>query len=148
MYRLALFVLIGLIGIAVILASFNLLAFSPLALLASSLFLVIMCWAMNTIFAFVLKVPTNNEHLFPLPSLSRENRTGMSNYYLLFLSPDIVQEYISSDQTRITLHHPATHLQVDNRIILVRTSSEKKPFYPFPIRLPLSIGMLVLLLCR
>jgi ferredoxin-NADP reductase len=61
MYRLVLFVLIGLIGIAVILASFHLLPFSPLALLASSLFLVIMCWAMNTIFAFVLNVPTNIE---------------------------------------------------------------------------------------
>lgn len=61
MYRLVLFLLIGMIGIAFILASFHLLAFSPLALLASSLFLVIMCWAMNTIFASVFKVPTNIE---------------------------------------------------------------------------------------
>lgn len=61
MYRLVLYMLIGLIGIAAILAYVNLLPFSPLALLASSLFLVIMCWAMNTIFAYVLEVPTNIE---------------------------------------------------------------------------------------
>src|SRR5579872_7212106 len=61
MYRLVLFLLIGLIGIASILAYVNLLPFSPLALLASTLILVIMCWAMNTIFAYVLEVPTNIE---------------------------------------------------------------------------------------
>jgi 5-methylcytosine-specific restriction endonuclease McrBC GTP-binding regulatory subunit McrB len=49
----------------------------------------------------------------------------MSNYYLLFLSPEVVREYISSDQARITLHHSATHLQVDDRIIPVRTSGEE-----------------------
>ncbi len=48
----------------------------------------------------------------------------MNNYYLLFLAPEIVHEYISSGQTRLTLHHPATHLQVDDRIIPVRTSGE------------------------
>lgn len=61
MYRLVLFMLIGLIGIAAILAYVNLLPFSPLALLASAVFLLIMCWAMNTILAYVLEVPTNIE---------------------------------------------------------------------------------------
>ena len=61
MYRLVLYILIGLLGIAAILAYVNLLPFSPLALLASSLFLVIMCWAMNTILAYVFEVPTNIE---------------------------------------------------------------------------------------
>src|SRR5260370_18582963 len=61
MYRLVLSVPIGLIGIGVLFAFFRLLPFPPFALLASSLFLVIMCWAMNTIFASVLKVPTNVE---------------------------------------------------------------------------------------
>lgn len=48
----------------------------------------------------------------------------MSNYYLLFLSPEVVREYITSGQTRITLHHPAIHLQVDDRIIPVHTFGE------------------------
>ncbi len=49
----------------------------------------------------------------------------MSNYYLLFLSPDIVHEYISSGQSRITFHYPALQVQVDDRILLVRASREK-----------------------
>jgi glycine betaine catabolism B len=61
MYRLLLYILIGLLGIATILAYFKLLAFSPLALVGSSLFLVAICWAMNTIFAYVFEVPTNLE---------------------------------------------------------------------------------------
>jgi ferredoxin-NADP reductase len=61
MYRLVLYILFGLIGIAAILAYFKLLAFSPLALLASTTFLVLMCWAMNTIFGYVFEVPTNIE---------------------------------------------------------------------------------------
>ncbi len=61
MYRLVLYVLFGLIGIAAILAYFKLLAFSPLALLASTAFLVLMCWAMNTIFGYVFEIPTNIE---------------------------------------------------------------------------------------
>ncbi len=64
MYRLVLYVLIGLIGIAAVLAYFKLLPFSPLSLLASTLFLVIMCWAMNTIFAHIFDVPTNIESVY------------------------------------------------------------------------------------
>src|SRR5260370_30341496 len=61
MYRLTLYVLIGLIGIASILAYVHLLPFSPLSLLLSTIFLVIMCWAMNTIFAYIFAIPTNLE---------------------------------------------------------------------------------------
>src|SRR3954451_1479380 len=64
MYRLVLYGLIGLIGIAAVLAYFKLLPFSPLSLLASTLFLVIMCWAMNTIFAHIFDVPTNIESVY------------------------------------------------------------------------------------
>jgi len=64
MYRLVLYVLIALIGVAVLLASFKLVHFSPLSLLFSTVFLVVMCWAMNTIFASVLKIPTNLESAF------------------------------------------------------------------------------------
>ena len=64
MYRLVLYVLIGLLGMAAILAYFKLLPFSPLSLLASTLFLVIMCWAMNAILAHVFEVPTNIESAY------------------------------------------------------------------------------------
>lgn len=61
MYRLVLYVLLGLVGIAAILAYVNRLSFSPLELLASTIFLVIICWAMNTVLAHVFEVPTNIE---------------------------------------------------------------------------------------
>lgn len=64
MYRLVLYLLIALIGVAALLALFHLLLFSPLALLLSTLFLVVICWAMNTIFAFLLNVPVNLESAF------------------------------------------------------------------------------------
>ena len=64
MYRLVLYVLIALLGIAALLAFLHLLHFSPLSLLLSTVFLVVICWAMNTVFAFVLKVPTNLESAF------------------------------------------------------------------------------------
>ena len=61
MYRLVLYVLLGLIGGAAILAYAKLLPFTPLALLVSSGFLIIICWAMNTVLAFLFDVPTNIE---------------------------------------------------------------------------------------
>lgn len=64
MYRLALYVLIALLGIAELLAFVNLLHFSPLSLLLSTIFLVVVCWAMNSICAFVLEIPANVESAF------------------------------------------------------------------------------------
>ena len=64
MYRLVLYLLIGYVGIAAVLAGFGLLPFSPLALLISSVFLVGMCWAANTLLARILDVPTNVESAF------------------------------------------------------------------------------------
>lgn len=64
MYRLVLYVLIALIGVAALLAYFHLLHFSPLSLLLSAVFLVVLCWATNTICAFLLKVPSNLESTF------------------------------------------------------------------------------------
>lgn len=61
MYRLVLYVLIAFIGVASLFAFFKLLSFSPLWLLLSTLFLLIICWAMNTILARLFKVPTNIE---------------------------------------------------------------------------------------
>src|SRR5947209_3459771 len=64
MYRLVLYVLIGLIAIAAVLSYFILLPFSPLALLLSTLFLVIICWAANWILASIFAVPTNVESVY------------------------------------------------------------------------------------
>ncbi len=59
MYRLVLYVLIGLIAVAAVLSYFQLLAFSPIALLLSTFFLVMICWATNLILANILAVPAN-----------------------------------------------------------------------------------------
>ncbi|QBD75906.1 oxidoreductase [Ktedonosporobacter rubrisoli] len=64
MYRLVLYVLIGLIGIAAILAYFHQFSFSPLALLLSSAFLIVMCWAANALLAAIFAVPTNVESVY------------------------------------------------------------------------------------
>lgn len=64
MYRLVLYVLLGLLGLATILALFNRLPFSPLSLIVSTLFLVLICWAMNTLFAYFFEVPANIESAY------------------------------------------------------------------------------------
>jgi ferredoxin-NADP reductase/Na+-translocating ferredoxin:NAD+ oxidoreductase RnfD subunit len=64
MYRLVLYVLIGLIAIAVVLSFFTLLPFSPLSLLVSTVFLVIICWAANWILGSIFEVPTNIESAY------------------------------------------------------------------------------------
>ncbi|MGZ3583979.1 MAG: FAD-binding oxidoreductase [Ktedonobacterales bacterium] len=61
MYRLTLYTLIGLLGIATVLSAFGLLPFALLSLLASVAFLVAMCWAANTLLARIFRVPTNIE---------------------------------------------------------------------------------------
>ena len=55
MYRLVLYVLMGLIGIAAMLAYVHQLSFSPLALLLSTAFLVVMCWAANWLLAAIVE---------------------------------------------------------------------------------------------
>lgn len=61
MYRLLLYALLAMLGIATALAALGLLNFSPLALLLSAGFLVAMCWAANTLLAWVFRVSTNVE---------------------------------------------------------------------------------------
>ncbi len=61
MYRLLLYTLLAYIGIATLLSIAGQLAFSPLALLLSTGFLLLMCWAANTLLAWVFRVPTNIE---------------------------------------------------------------------------------------
>jgi ferredoxin-NADP reductase/Na+-translocating ferredoxin:NAD+ oxidoreductase RnfD subunit len=64
MYRLVLYVLIGFIAIAMVLSYLTLLPFSPLSLLFSSVFLVIVCWAANSLLAYIFAVPTNVESTY------------------------------------------------------------------------------------
>jgi ferredoxin-NADP reductase/Na+-translocating ferredoxin:NAD+ oxidoreductase RnfD subunit len=64
MYRLVLYVLLSLLGQAMILSYFKLLSFSPLQLAASTVFLVIMCWATNIILARVFEAPANVESVY------------------------------------------------------------------------------------
>ncbi len=64
MYRLALYVLAGLVAVAAILASFGSLPFSPGSLLVSVGLLVGLCWASNIILAHIFDVPTNVESAF------------------------------------------------------------------------------------
>lgn len=64
MYRLVLYVLIAYLAVAEVLSFFHLLPFSPLALLVSTAFLVLMCWATNTILARIFAVPTNVESAY------------------------------------------------------------------------------------
>lgn len=61
MYRLVLYVLLGQVAFAVVLAFWGTLGYSPLAILVSAGFLVVMCWAANNLFAWAFGVPTNVE---------------------------------------------------------------------------------------
>lgn len=63
-YRLMLYYLIILVGVAVVSSLFGLLPFSSLFLLFSTLFLVAVCWVTNTIFARVFRVSTNLESVY------------------------------------------------------------------------------------
>lgn len=64
MYRLVLYVLIAFVCIAGILGSFGLIPFSPISIILSSLFLIMICWASNTVFSKVFKAPTNVESVY------------------------------------------------------------------------------------
>lgn len=64
MYRLLLYYLILLILGALVLSFFGLLAFTPLALIISTLVFIAVCWAANRIFALVFDAPTNFESVY------------------------------------------------------------------------------------
>ncbi|HYX49505.1 MAG TPA: RnfABCDGE type electron transport complex subunit D, partial [Ktedonobacteraceae bacterium] len=63
-YRLVLYVLIGFIALAAILSYVQLLPFSPLALLLSTVFLVVICWTANSLLASIFEVPANVESVY------------------------------------------------------------------------------------
>jgi ferredoxin-NADP reductase len=61
MYRLVLYVLLGQVGYAAVLGFWGAIGFSPLAIVASAAFLVVICWAANNLLAWAFNVPTNVE---------------------------------------------------------------------------------------
>lgn len=61
MYRLLIYYLGGLLAVACIVGLFGNLGFSPVALLLSIAILLIACWSINRVFAFLFRIPVNHE---------------------------------------------------------------------------------------
>ncbi len=64
MYRVVLYILIAIIGIAIILATFGQLSYSPAAIIFSTLFILVLSWATNIVFSRVFNAPTNPESTY------------------------------------------------------------------------------------
>lgn len=64
MYRLVLYVLISLSVVAVIFGFLGILPFTGLSIIESALFLLIICWATNLLFAKTFKAPVNVESFY------------------------------------------------------------------------------------
>src|SRR3989344_141380 len=64
MYRLVLYYLFFLIGVAIVLGLFDLVSVKPLALLLSTAFLLAACWVLNKIFSYFFGAPANTESMY------------------------------------------------------------------------------------
>src|SRR5258708_22530630 len=64
MYRLILYYLIGLVIVAFVFSIFGLMPFSPLSLLLSAEFVLIVSWLVNEIFLMIFSAPTNVESVY------------------------------------------------------------------------------------
>jgi ferredoxin-NADP reductase/Na+-translocating ferredoxin:NAD+ oxidoreductase RnfD subunit len=64
MYRLVLYSLIGLLCVSVLGSLVGQIPYTGLSILFSSLFLVAMCWAANTLFSYAFDAPTNIESVY------------------------------------------------------------------------------------
>lgn len=64
MYRLVLYYLIVLLGAAFLLSLLGILNYNPLGILFNSIFLVVICYITNRVFASVFKAPTNVESVY------------------------------------------------------------------------------------
>src|SRR5512141_2631581 len=64
MYRVVLYYLMFLLFAALGLSAFGALSFSTGALLLSAAFLTLVCWATNSVFAYVFEGPTNPESVY------------------------------------------------------------------------------------
>lgn len=88
MYKLLLYYLLALIGVAAALSAFGVLGYNPLYIVVSAGILVFACWFINGIFSAIFDAPTNTESsiitglilaliITPVPT--------MTNYGLLFI---------------------------------------------------------------
>lgn len=64
MYRLVLYYLLFLIGVAIIFGSLGILPYSPIAIIFSTVFLLAICWVFNKIFSWAFNAPANVESFF------------------------------------------------------------------------------------
>ena len=64
MYRLVMYYLIVLLAIAAMFGAFGILPYSPIAIIFSTLFLVLVAWVANGICATIMKVPQNSESVY------------------------------------------------------------------------------------
>jgi ferredoxin-NADP reductase len=64
MYRLMLYYLLALLGVAAIFGALGILPYSPLAILLSAAIILAVCWAMNSFFAWSFNVPANAESFY------------------------------------------------------------------------------------
>lgn len=64
MYRLVLYVLIALLSVASVLSFIGLIKISYVAIIFSSVFLTLVCYVTNKVFAYVFKVPANVESVY------------------------------------------------------------------------------------
>ncbi|HVZ58791.1 MAG TPA: oxidoreductase, partial [Patescibacteria group bacterium] len=64
MYRLVLYYLIVLLGVAFLLSLFGILTYSPLGILFNAVFLTVVCYIANKTFAYVFEVPANIESVY------------------------------------------------------------------------------------
>lgn len=64
MYRLILYYLMVLLGVAIVYSFFGILAFNPISLIFSAIFLTAICFVTNKIFANVFHAPTNAESVY------------------------------------------------------------------------------------
>jgi glycine betaine catabolism B len=64
MYRVVLYVLIGLLLAATVLSYFGVLPFSPFNLLVSVIFILLICWVTNLVYSKTYQAPTNIESVY------------------------------------------------------------------------------------
>lgn len=64
MYRLVLYYLLFLLGVAVIFGFLGLLPYSPIAILLSTGFIIVICWVTNKLFSKAFHAPTNVESVY------------------------------------------------------------------------------------
>ena len=64
MYKIVLYVLIGLVVITAILGTFRLVPYNPIAIVFSVLFFTVLCLVVNALFAWAFNVPANAESVY------------------------------------------------------------------------------------